>query len=546
MRIRRPGLFLVTLLAAVSLLFGTTATVGTFQFGAGIGQATSGGWRTSGNKILDPAGKEFVISGINWYGFETKDFVAHGLWTKDYKFIVDQIKAYGYNTIRLPFSNEMWQKNPAPGPNSISACPECKGKRARDIMALIVNYAGSIGLHVIMDNHRSSAGNSAQENGMWYFVSGSANYTEQSWIRDWVSVLEWSHGIRQTLGAPDTITVNTLASDGFPVIVGFDLRNEPHTPSRKKYLDHATWGTGDGIDPKVNPNPNPFAPACVANSTCKDWRLAAQRAGTKILGEANARGWHAPLIIVEGIGLYPAPGGTAANGPYDGYWWGGNLLGVNGNSTNPGAPIVLNRGGDASGLGPPVYDKLVYSAHDYGPSLFKQAWFNSSTCYASGCSGSSLADVWRKYWAHLNQAGGVNPVWPGNPSYPWGNTGHTAYSTAPVFMGEFGTGKTDGDVYSTGAGTQGQWFTDMINFIQSSYSRNANNDPGFVVTQLHWTYWALNTNDNYGLLGNNFAGLAHEAKEYTFLCAIQRGPLAVPPGTGPGQCGSTGPLPPAQ
>jgi hypothetical protein len=35
-------------------------------------------------------------------------------------------------------------------------------------MAMIVNYAGSIGLHVILDNHRSTAGNSAQESGLWY------------------------------------------------------------------------------------------------------------------------------------------------------------------------------------------------------------------------------------------------------------------------------------------------------------------------------------------------------------------------------------------
>ena len=110
-------------------------------------------------------------------------------------------------------------------------------------------------------------------------------------------------------------------------------------------------GQGDGIDPHVNPNPNPFTPACVATSTCHDWRLAAERAGTTIFGEATANGWDLPLIFVEGIGMYPADGGDPVDGPYDGTWWGGTLQGVNGNSTNPGAPVLLNRGGNASALG---------------------------------------------------------------------------------------------------------------------------------------------------------------------------------------------------
>jgi endoglucanase len=515
-----------------SLVFGSL-TVGA------AGTQAAGGWTTSGNRILDPAGGQFVISGINWYGFETRDALAHGMWARNYTAILDDAKRYGYNTIRIPFSNSMWETNPAPGANKISACSECKGKRARDILALIVNYAGSIGLHVILDNHRSTAGNSAQENGLWY----ASGFSEQAWIRDWVSVQEWVHGIPQTLGATDTVRVNYLASDGFPIVLGYDLRNEPHTPARTAYLDGSTWGTGDGIDPRVNPNPNPFAPACVATSTCHDWRLAAERAGTTLLGAAVQRGWSYPLIFVEGIGSYPTASGSAASGPYHGYWWGGNLLGVNGNANNPGAPIVLNAGGTAVSLGAPVQNQVVYSAHDYGPALYKQAWFNTTTCYKSNCSASSLADVWRTYWAHLNLAGGVNPVWPGHTGYPWSNTGHTAYTQAPVWLGEFGTANAETDLASTGAGSQGQWFTGMINFIQSSYSVTASNDSGVPVQALNWTYWALNDEDSYALLGTGYAGLENPKKTYSFLCFIQRGPMAVPPGAGAGQCGSTGALP---
>ena len=191
--------------------------------------AQAAGWTTSGVNILDPAGQPFVIGSINWYGAETRIFAPHGLWSQNYTTILDQIKALGFSAIRLPYANETWQKNPAPSRNNLGGCPACQGKKARDILALVVNYAGSIGLHVIIDNHRSDGGNSAQGNGLWYYTSGKNTFTEQKWISDWVSVLRWTHGIPQTQGAPDTITVNYLASDGFPTVIGFDLRNEPHT-----------------------------------------------------------------------------------------------------------------------------------------------------------------------------------------------------------------------------------------------------------------------------------------------------------------------------
>jgi hypothetical protein len=232
-----------------------------------------------------------------------------------------------------------------------------------------------------------------------------------------------------------------------------------------------------------------------------------------------------------------------ASGPYDWYWWGGNLLGINGNSATPGAPVVFNAGGSATSLGPAVNNQLVYSGHDYGPAEYQQAWFNASTCYRSGCSSSSLADVWKKFWVFPNLAGGINPVWPGHASYPWTNTGHTGYTQAPVFLGEFGTGKTDSDIFASGAGSQGQWFTDIVNLIKSSYSLTPANDSGVPVSSLHWTYWAANSEDGYGLFGSSYTGLANANKEYSFLCFIQQGPLAVPQGTGTGQCGSTGALP---
>ncbi len=499
----------------------------------------SGGWTTSGTKILAPNGSQYIISGINWYGFETPDYVAHGLWSFDISTILNLAKSYGYNTLRIPYSNQMWESNPIPQ-NDVG-CTSCAGLHARDVLAKIINYAGSIGLHVILDNHRSEAGESAEQSGLWY----TSAYPESSWINDWVSVQRWVHGIAQTQGATDTVAVNYLASDGLPIVLGYDLRNEPHVQGTfpNQYASGATWGTGDGINPATNPNPNPFAPPCVSSSSCFDWRLAAERAGDTILADAVAHSWSNPLLFVEGVSAYPTASGTQAAGPYNGTWWGGDLQGVNGNSNNAGAPVVFNAGGNASSLGAAVNNQIVYSAHEYGPTLFQQSWFNSSTCYKSGCSSSSLVDVWNSNWAYIAAPNGVNPSWPGHSSYPWVNTGAAPYTSAPVWIGEFGTGNGTSDLVSSGAGSQGQWFTDLVNFIKSSYGSGGS---GITVSNLNWTYWALNGEDSFALLNGAYNGLATPTKEYSYLCFMETGPLAVPQGSANGQCGSTGALPAPQ
>jgi endoglucanase len=52
----------------------------------------AGYWHTSGSTILDADGNPVRIAGINWYGFETTDEVAHGLYDQDYHAIIDDIK----------------------------------------------------------------------------------------------------------------------------------------------------------------------------------------------------------------------------------------------------------------------------------------------------------------------------------------------------------------------------------------------------------------------------------------------------------------------
>jgi endoglucanase len=137
----------------------------------------AGYWHTSGSKILDSNNQQVRIAGINWYGFETTDEVVHGLTSQDYKTILDTIKANGYNTVRLPYSNQMVESPIVPtaisyyNSSNTAINSDLQGLNSLQIMDAVINYAGTIGLRIILDNHRSEAGNSAEASGLWYTSS---------------------------------------------------------------------------------------------------------------------------------------------------------------------------------------------------------------------------------------------------------------------------------------------------------------------------------------------------------------------------------------
>ncbi len=227
----------------------------------------TGYWHTSGAQILDSNNQTVRIAGINWYGFETSRAVPGGLTSQDYKAVLQTIKSNGYNTVRIPLSNQMVETPTFPSISyNNTAGPintDLQGKNSLQILDSIVTEAGTFGLRIILDNHRSEAGDSAQASGLWY----TGAYPETAWINDWTSL------------------ANRYANN--PTVVGFDLRNEPHNA----YSGGACWDCGGS----------------------NDWHLAAERAGNAVLA-VNPR----LLVFVEGVDAY--------NNDY--YWWGGNLEGV--------------------------------------------------------------------------------------------------------------------------------------------------------------------------------------------------------------------------
>ncbi|CTQ47566.1 Endoglucanase E1 precursor [Roseibium aggregatum] len=252
--------------------------------GSAVPGVGDGFLRTNGNQLVDEADNPFKIAGINWFGLESDDFVPHGLYDRSWQSMMDQMKELGFNTIRLPYSSATLDADSRPvggdgGGINLFLNQDLLVSGAYDyrvpleqqqaitsleIMDKIIDYAGKIGLRIILDHHRSDAGVSASENGLWY----DENYSEDDWVSDWVMLAE--------------------RYAGNSTVIGADLHNEPHGK-----LDEggATWGDG----------------------SASDWRAAAERAGNAI-GDVNSD-W---LIFVEGIEEYEG----------ERYWWGGNLMGV--------------------------------------------------------------------------------------------------------------------------------------------------------------------------------------------------------------------------
>src|SRR5260370_34982480 len=59
-------------------------------------------------ELVDATNCEVHLTGVNWFGFETSTFAPHGLWVRNWEDMLDQIARTGFNTIRLPYSNQLF------------------------------------------------------------------------------------------------------------------------------------------------------------------------------------------------------------------------------------------------------------------------------------------------------------------------------------------------------------------------------------------------------------------------------------------------------
>jgi hypothetical protein len=89
---------------------------------------------TQGARIVDRTGASVLLRGVNWFGMETDLHVPHGLWVRDYKEMLAQIKSQGYNLIRLPYSVQTLSSSNISGVNfSIGSNSDLQGKTPLEV-----------------------------------------------------------------------------------------------------------------------------------------------------------------------------------------------------------------------------------------------------------------------------------------------------------------------------------------------------------------------------------------------------------------------------
>jgi endoglucanase len=366
----------------------------------------SGYLHTQGAQIVDANNNPVRLAGVNWYGFDCNSYVAGGLDHQPLSYICQKIANIGFNVIRLPFSVDVVQNNPTVT-QYLNANPSLSGLTALQIMDKLIQTAGSYGLKVILDNHRSEAGWSEESNGLWYTQS----YPESVWISSWQTI------------------VQRYATNS--TVIGCDLRNEPGAPPP----DSTAWPQNNGSewgysDPAYNTTTYP-----------DNWATAAQKAGNAILSiNSNL------LIFVEGVRYDPA--GPIFNGSNYLYWPGGNLMGVNNAGGYRLTPVSVNLS---------VANRLVYSIHDYGPDAYSGlAWCQlDSNGNGTGATASACNSVWDQTWGYIAK-NGIAPIWVGE------------FGTVNGYKPNDSTPRQDYTDINPDYVAQGYWFTYLVNYIKNN------------------------------------------------------------------------------
>jgi endoglucanase len=199
---------------------------------------TNAGYYVSGGKIYKNS-SEIKLKGVNWFGFEESNHAIHGLWARNYKDMITQMKDLGFNAVRIPVCPASIQGSSVSSVN-YSLNPDLQGLNSIQLLDKVVNELNNQGMYILLDHHRPDC-NAISE------LPVISSYSETQWIND----------------------LKTLASryKNVSYFIGIDLKNEPHGAS--------TWGSGN-------------------SST--DWDTFAENAGKGVLATNSNI-----LIFVEGI-----------------------------------------------------------------------------------------------------------------------------------------------------------------------------------------------------------------------------------------------------
>jgi endoglucanase len=182
-------------------------------------------FHTSGSQILDRNGKPVILRGVNWPGAESQGVPA-GLKEQKLSTIVSTFQREGFNYIRLPWSNVLWEQNPVVPKQYVADNPQLFGLHYRDALSQVVNAITADNMLVLPDDHMINPGwccNNNDGNGLWW----NGQVSEQQWISDWQSFANWfgPHG-----------------KDPQPGVFGVELKNEIRTNNA---IGTPTWTNAD-------------------------------------------------------------------------------------------------------------------------------------------------------------------------------------------------------------------------------------------------------------------------------------------------------------
>ena len=333
--------------AAALTVSGTAPSLGqTKNLSAQAVDTNNDDWlHAKGSRLYDMNGNEVWLTGANWFGFNCTECVPHYLWSGDIDHMVKDIADHGVNVLRLPVSTELlynWMVgdpdpigsvNPNDDPNypiNVDLInPDGSVANSQQTFDVLLAKCKKYGVKCFIDIHSPESNNSGHNYGLWYGKSfkGRDGKTVEVTTDVWIETLAWCADHYK----------------GDDTLIGFDLKNEPHSTYGGAPVD-AIW------DDSNAPN---------------NWKKAAQDCADAIL-EKNPNA----LILIEGVEGFEGHGA----------WWGGNLRGV---AKYPVMP--------ASGT-----SQIVYSPHDYGPIVSDQTWFNKDFTEKT-----LLDDYWYDTWAYL-------------------------------------------------------------------------------------------------------------------------------------------------
>lgn len=363
---------------------------------------------TDGSKIVDKDGKEVWLTGVNWFGYNTGTNTFDGLWACDLNTSIAAIADRGFNLLRIPISTELiknWSNGNYPNANFNQATNSyLVGMNSLEIFDYVVGQCRANGIKIMIDIHSAKTDSMGHMYNVWY----NGDISE----KDYLDALAW--------------TAARYKNDD--TIIAYDLKNEPHGKAGES--PRAKWDNSKDED---------------------NWKYIAEKAAKAVLNKnPNV------LVMVEGIEIYPKDIGANGDfsstnmGDYDCTWWGGNLRGVKDN------PINLGK----------YQNKLVYSPHDYGPSVYEQPWFKGNYTFDS-----LYKDCWYDNWFYIQKNG-----------------------TAPLLIGEWGGFMREPNL---------TWMTYLRKLIKDN--------------RINHTFWCFNSNsgDTGGLVLDDFT--TWDEEKYSFV-----------------------------